>query len=62
MLLKMQLHEFLVDQQIYYIVKVDDNKFKLSDTYHDSIEEKPPIVGITSTSVGTINPINPEIK
>ena len=52
----------LVDQQIYYIVKVDDNKFKLSNTYHESLEEKPPIVGITSTSVGTINPINPEIK
>ena len=52
----------LVDQKIYYIVKVDDNTIKLSDTYHDSIDEKPPIVGITSTSVGTINPINPEIK
>ena len=34
----------------------------LSNTYHESLEEKPPIVGITSTSVGTINPINPEIK
>ena len=50
-----------VDQN-YYIVKVDNNTFKLSDTYYDSTEEKPPIVGITSTSVGTINPINPEIK
>jgi len=52
----------LVNNQNYYIVKVDDNTFKLSDTYHDSTEEKPPVVGITSTSVGTINPINPEIK
>ena len=40
----------------------DNNTFKLSDNYYEATEEKPPIVGITSSSIGTINPINPEIR
>ena len=53
----------LVDNDIYYIVKMDDNTIKLSPTYHESTESKPPIVGITSAGDGgIINPINPGIK
>ena len=53
----------LSDNDIYYIVKIDDNTFKLSSTYHESTESKPPIVGITSAGDGgIINPINPRIE
>ena len=53
----------LTDNDIYYIVRIDDNTFKLSPTYHESTESKPPIVGITSAGDGgIINPINPRIE
>ena len=51
----------LENEKIYYIVKVDDNVIKLSNTYFESTELKPSIVGITSASLGTISPINPSI-
>ena len=52
----------LSNNGIYYVVKVDTNAFKLSETEFDSKEPKPLVVGLTSTSAGTINPINPPIK
>ena len=48
-------------KKIYYIVNVDRNTIKLASTYFNSIQDKPEIVSITSTSNGTINPINPSI-
>ena len=45
----------------YYIIKVDNNTFKLSDTYHESIQPTPNVVGLGSTATGTINPINPPL-
>ena len=49
-----------------YMQSGDTPTFKIydysEDTYYDATEEKPPIVGITSSSIGTINPINPEIR
>ena len=38
----------LVDNGIYFIVRVDTNKFKLSNTYYDATLNKPVIVNITS--------------
>jgi len=52
----------LVDNEIYYIIKVDSDSFKLCKTDFGSKQPKPSVVGITSTSIGTINPINPPIK
>jgi len=52
----------LENDKIYYIVKVDNNNFKLSNTYYDATKLSPSIIGISSSSVGTINPINPPIK
>ena len=51
----------LLDNKIYYIVRVDDNTFKLSDTYYNATQLKPPIIGITSASAGTIKSVNPKI-
>ena len=49
----------MVDNEIYYIIKVDSDSFKLCKTDFGSKEPKPSVVGISSTSIGTINPINP---
>ncbi len=52
----------LENEKMYYIVKVDNNTLKLSNTYFDSIQLKPRTVGISSASLGTISPINPPIS
>jgi hypothetical protein len=52
----------LQNNQIYYIVFVDNNTIKLSNTYYDAVSSNPIIVGITSSSDGTLSAINPPIK
>lgn len=52
----------LLNDNIYYIVKVDENNIKLSDNYFSSTLQKPNIVGISSTSFGTISQVNPPIE
>ena len=53
----------LTNDKIYYISKVDDNNFKLSNTYYDAVKDIPTTVGIASTGTtgGNINPVNPPI-
>ena len=51
----------LDSEKIYYVVKVDRNTIKLSNTLTDSKKINPEIIGISSASYGTINPINPKI-
>ena len=51
----------LEHNKIYYIVRVDNNNFKLSTTYYNSTQIKPIVVRITSASSGTINPVNPRL-
>ena len=46
----------------YFVVRVDDNNFKLSNTYFDSVQLKPSVVGISSTSGGTLSLINPPLE
>jgi len=52
----------LVNEGIYYIVFVDKNTIKLSDSYFNSKNKKPSIVDITSASLGTISPVNPPLE
>ena len=52
----------LENEKMYYVVKVDNNLIKLSNTYFGSTQEKPEIIEITSASNGTINPINPLVN
>ena len=51
----------LQNNEIYYVVIVDNNTIKLSDSYHSAISLNPEIVGITSSSNGTLSAVNPPI-
>ena len=53
--------EGLENDKIYYIVRVDNDNIKLANTYYDSIQLKPSVVGISSTSFGEFGSINPKI-
>ena len=52
----------LQNDGIYYIVKVDSDNIKLSNTYYDSTNLIPSVVGISSASFGEFGLINPPIK
>ena len=52
----------LTDEGMYYIVNVDANKIKLSNTYYDAVKETPNTITISSSTSGNICPINPPIK
>jgi hypothetical protein len=51
----------LEDNKEYYIVFVDNNNIKLTNSYFESVSPKPSIVRITSASNGTLSLINPPI-
>ena len=51
----------LQNQKQYYIVIVDKNNVKLSNTFYGATKLRPDIVGITSASDGNILPINPPL-
>ena len=49
------------NNRAYYAVKIDNNKFKLSETlYNAKLEQPVTVVGIAETS-GTLSPVNPTI-
>ena len=52
----------LVNSGIYYIVAIDSNKIKLSNSYYGATKQSPEIVNITTSSPGTISPINPPLN
>ncbi len=56
--------EGLINENIYYISRVDDNNFKLSNNYYDATKDIPVTVGVASTGLtgGNINPINPPLS
>ena len=52
----------LFNNRMYYVVVIDINTIKLSETYYDSIQIKPVVVNLQNTGTGTINPVNPPVK
>ena len=52
----------LVNEEIYYVIVVDDNTIKLSNSYYYSSRKERNLVGITSASFGSILPVNPPVK
>ena len=54
----------LSNNKVYYVSRVDDDNFKLANTYFDATRDIPVTVGISSTGFtgGNINPINPPIE
>jgi len=52
----------LLSEQVYYVVVVNDNEIKLSNSFYESTKTNPSFVGITTAGSGTISEINPPIK
>jgi len=52
----------LINNSIYYVIAINSNKIKLSNTYYGATKLNSNIVSITSASLGTISPVNPPIK
>jgi hypothetical protein len=51
----------LINDKIYFVIVIDQNKIRLSDTFYNAIKAEPNYVIFTSTSSGTISKINPQI-
>jgi hypothetical protein len=54
--------EGLENDKIYYVVKVDNNIIKLSNSHYESTKLIPSTVGISSTSFGEFGLVNPPVK
>ena len=52
----------LQNNKIYYVRVVDENTIGLTTSFYQSQQNLPEIIGITSSSNGTISPINPPIR
>jgi len=52
----------LVDESLYYIIVVDSNTIKLSNSYFGAIAQNPQIIDISTSTSGTISQINPPIN
>ncbi len=52
----------LENNKEYYIIVVDENNIKLTNSYYEALSSKPKIVDINSTSLGTLSKINPQIN
>lgn len=52
----------LKNQSMYYVVVVDDDRIKLSNSYYQATKSVPEIIDLKSSSAGTISEINPPIK
>jgi len=51
----------LQNNQVYFVVKVNDDTVKLSNSYYGATQAKPNVVGIASTSGGTLSSVNPPL-
>jgi hypothetical protein len=51
-----------INQGIYYVVVIDSNRIKLSNSFYQATKLNPEVVGIGSTTSGTILPINPPLN
>ena len=52
----------LEDQQLYYAVVYDRDRIRLAKSYYDTIDKNYSVINITSSSFGTLLPINPKIN
>jgi uncharacterized protein (UPF0333 family) len=52
----------LVDQQIYYVIPINKNEFKLSSNYYGSISSPIDEINLTSSGSGFLYSINPKIE
>jgi hypothetical protein len=51
----------LENNKIYYVVIIDENNFKLAETFYDATLAEPICVDLTSQGSGTFSQVNPKI-
>ena len=51
----------LSDNDIYYVVKVDNDNIKLAQSYYNATRIDPVVIDITSASAGELSLVNPEL-
>jgi hypothetical protein len=52
----------LTNNNFYYVIVVDENTFRLSNSYYGATKNDPEIIDILSSTSGTISPINPPLQ
>jgi hypothetical protein len=52
----------LDDNGIYYVITISPNKIKLATSFYNATKLNPEEVNITSSSYGTISPVNPPLR
>lgn len=52
----------LVNENCYYVIFVDKNNIRLSDTYFNATKRAPSVIDITSASSGSLSKVNPPLK
>lgn len=52
----------LQDQEVYYAIVYDKDRIRLARSYYDTIDRSGGVIGITSSSFGTLSTINPKLN
>ncbi len=52
----------LTNQQIYYVVVLDSDNIRLSNSYYQATNQIPEVINITSSQPGTISSVNPPLS
>lgn len=52
----------LANERMYYVIVIDSNRIKLSNSFYGATKVNPEIIDIVSSSSGFISPINPPLN
>jgi hypothetical protein len=52
----------LTNNDLYYVIVVDSNTVKLSNSYYGATKDNPEDINISSSTSGTLSPINPPLQ
>ena len=52
----------LTNNNLYYVIVVDSNTLKLSNSYYGATKNSPKVIDILSSTSGTLSPVNPPLQ
>ena len=52
----------LVNEGLYYVVAIDSNNIRLSNSYYDATKTQPNVINITTSSPGYVYAVNPPLN